>query len=303
MSTTRPPLPGPADDAQVPAFTRSLGLPGLADIHVHFLPERMLTKVWQVFDARGWERAGDWPIHYRTSEAERLATVRALGLRGIPSLTYAHKPGMAAWLNDWCTDFASRVPDAVHSGTFYPEPEAADYVPAALERGARLFKAHVQVGAFEPNDPLLDPVWSVLQDAGTPVVLHAGSGPHGGAHTGPGPVGRLLRRFPRLPLVIAHLGMPEYREFADLAHRYEHVHLDTTMAGTDYVEAHVPLPPDFRPVLRDLGEKVVLGADFPNIPYPYAHQLQALARLDLGEDWLRGVLWRNGARLMGLESG
>ena len=44
----------------------------------------------------------------------------------------------------------------------------------------------------------------------------------------------------------------------------------------------------------------VLGSDFPNIPYPYAHQLEALDRLELGDDWLRAVLWHNGARLMRL---
>jgi predicted TIM-barrel fold metal-dependent hydrolase len=46
---------------------------------------------------------------------------------------------------------------------------------------------------------------------------------------------------------------------------------------------------------------VVLGSDFPNIPNPYAHQLEALHRLGLGVEWLRSVLWRNGARLLGLD--
>jgi predicted TIM-barrel fold metal-dependent hydrolase len=50
----------------------------------------------------------------------------------------------------------------------------------------------------------------------------------------------------------------------------------------------------------ELGERVLLGTDFPNIPYPYAHQLAALARLDLGEDWLRAVCWGNAARLFGI---
>jgi len=44
----------------------------------------------------------------------------------------------------------------------------------------------------------------------------------------------------------------------------------------------------------------VLGSDFPSIPYAYAHQIDALARLGLGDDWLRAVLWNNGARLLGL---
>lgn len=291
---------GPLTDAEVPAYTAALGLPGLADIHVHFLPEPMLRKVWAFFDRHGWEQAGDWPIHYRYDEATRLRIVRDLGLRGIPALTYPHKPGMAAWLNDWCADFAQRVPDAVRSATFFPEPEARSYVREALDRGARLFKVHLQVGDFDPGDPLLQRVWGLLEDAGVPVVLHAGSGPHGGRHTGPGPVAALLRRFPRLVLVVAHLGMPEYEEFADLAERFAGVHLDTTMAATDYLEQHLPLPASYVARLADLGEKVVLGADFPNIPYPYAHQIEALARLELGEDWLRAVLWDNGARLMRL---
>ena len=47
---------------------------------------------------------------------------------------------------------------------------------------------------------------------------------------------------------------------------------------------------------------VALGSDFPSIPYAYAHQLQALDRLGLGEEWLRAVLWHNGARLFRIEA-
>jgi hypothetical protein len=94
--------------------------------------------------------------------------------------------------------------------------------------------------------------------------------------------------------------MPEYAEFLVLADAFERVHLDTTMAFTDFTEVRMPFPPDLRPRLLDLGDRVVLGSDFPNTPYPYAHQLEALVRLDLGDDWMRGVLHDNGARLLGL---
>jgi predicted TIM-barrel fold metal-dependent hydrolase len=276
----------------------ALGLPGLADIHVHFLPDSVQRKVWGVFDQAAEHYGTAWPVQYRTSEGERLSTFRSLGARAVPSLTYAHKPGMAGWLNEWCTDFAARVPDAVHSGTFFPEPSATHDVRESLAAGARLFKLHVQVGGFSPLDPLLDGPWSVLEAAGVPTVLHAGSAPRPGEHTGPAPVAELLRRHPGLVLVIAHLGMSEYHAFADLAQAYDGVHLDTTMAGTDFIERFAPLPPDYVPRLADLREKVVLGSDFPNIPYPYAHQIQALDRLGLGEDWLRAVLWENGNRLL-----
>jgi predicted TIM-barrel fold metal-dependent hydrolase len=129
------------------------------------------------------------------------------------------------------------------------------------------------------------------------VVIHCGSGPLRGEHTGPAPVTGLLERHPGLQLIIAHLGMPEYREFLELAEQFERVHLDTTMFATDFTERLMPFDPADLPRLAALRDKVLLGSDFPSIPYAYAHQLQALHRLDLGEEWLRAVLWHNGARL------
>jgi uncharacterized protein len=147
---------------------------------------------------------------------------------------------------------------------------------------------------------LLDGVWERLEESGTPIVVHAGSGPVPNAFTGPEPLARVLARWPRLAVVVAHLGAPEYDEFLSLAERFERVHLDTTMVFTDFFEEMSTFPPSLLPRLVDLREKVLLGSDFPTIPYPYVHQLESLARLDLGEEWLRSVCWDNGARLFGM---
>jgi hypothetical protein len=287
---------GPASDTDVPALATALGLPGLVDIHVHFMPDRVLRKVWAWFDALG----GVWPIHYRHDDATRVATLRDLGVIAYPALSYPHKPGMARWLNDWSLAFARANPACQPGATFFPEPGVVDYLRDAIDAGARVVKSHLQVGAYDPRDPLLDPVWGLLAEAGLPVVCHCGDGPTPGDHTGAGPIGEVLARHPRLTLVVAHLGTPRYADFLDLAERHANVHLDTTMAFTDFTEATAPFPPDLRPRLRDLGHRIVLGSDFPNIPYAYAHQLDALVRLDLGEEWLRAVLHDNGARLLGV---
>jgi predicted TIM-barrel fold metal-dependent hydrolase len=258
-------------------------------------------KVWAYFENGRANYGTEWPVAYAIPDVEeRLAVLERLGVRAFPTLPYPHKPGMAAWLNDWSAEFADGRPQVLRSATFYPEPEAPHYVAEALDRGARVFKVHVQVGAYDPRDPLLEPVWARLEETGTPVVIHCGSGPIAGRHTGPEPVGGLLDRHPGLRLVIAHMGMPEYREFLDVAERFERVHLDTTMFATDFTERLMPFDAADLPRLAALRDKVVLGTDFPSIPYPYAHQLAALARLDLGEDWLRAVLWSNGARLFGV---
>jgi uncharacterized protein len=288
-----------AEVAAITAFWQDLGLPGLVDIHTHFMPPNVLAKVWAFFEeGRGGGQA--WPIAYRLPEDERVALLRAFGVRAFSALLYPHKPDMAAWLNSWAADFAARTPDALHSATFFPEPGAADYVAQALGSGARLFKAHLQVGGYDPRDERLAPVWGLLAEAGVPVVVHCGSGPTAGRHTGPAPMSAILARHPRLIVIIAHLGTPEYGEFLDLAQRHPGVYLDTTMAFTDFMERVAPFPPELLARLAAMADRILLGSDFPNIPYPYLDQLQGLARLDLGPAWLRAVCHDNAVRLLRL---
>jgi predicted TIM-barrel fold metal-dependent hydrolase len=286
-------------DHDLPDLLRDLGLPGIVDVHTHFMPPQVLAKVWAYFDSAGPLLCREWPIAYRGSDDERVARLRAMGVRRFSALSYAHKPGIAGFMNDWTLDFAARTPDALRSATFYPEPDAATYVPKLIAGGVDVFKVHVQVGNFAPNDPLLEPVWGALAESGTPVVIHAGSGPAPGAHTGPAGVADVLSRHPALALVIAHLGMPEIVEFLDLAALHDRVRLDTTMAFVDFWDR--PVPDGVVPRLRDMQDKILFGTDFPNIPYAYAHQVEALQRLGLGDDWLCDVLWHNGAALFDVD--
>lgn len=144
--------------AGVRGFWERLGLPGLVDVHTHFMPESVLRKVWAYFDALGPLTAGvEWPITYRHEEDERAALLREFGVRAFTAMLYPHKPGMAPWLNSWAVDFARRTPDCLHTSTLFPEPGVETYVREGVEADARVFKAHVQVGAYDPADALLDP--------------------------------------------------------------------------------------------------------------------------------------------------
>jgi hypothetical protein len=286
-------------DADVPGWWDRLGLPGLYDVHVHFLPPPVLRKVREQFDNAGPKIGRPWPLHYRGDDDERVAQLRALGVRRFTTLPYAHRPGIAGYLNEWASAFSDRVPEALRSATFYPEEGVGGYVGDLLAGGVEVFKVHVQVGDFDVLDPLLDDAWGRIAEAGTPVVVHISSGPVPSAYTGPEPLRALLERHPRLTAVVAHMGAPEYADFVAIAEKHERVHLDTTMAFTDFFESMAPFPGDLLPRITDLGDKVLLGSDFPNIPYPYAHQLEALERLELGDDWLRAVCWHNPVRLFG----
>ena len=286
------------------AFWRDLGLPGLFDVHVHFLPPNVQAKVYAQFDQAGPKIGREWPIRYRGSHQERVELLRRLGVRHFSALPYAHRPGIATYLNGWARDFAAEVPECLWSATFYPEPDSAAYVGELITAGVQVFKLHAQVGEFLLDDPLMDEAFGLIEDAGIPTVIHVGSGPVGNEFTGPDHLARLLRRHPRLPVVVAHMGAPEYAEFLDLAEIYEQLRLDTTMVFTDFFDAGGVYPDELLARLADLGDRVLLGSDFPTIPYPYLEQLEGLRRLGerhpgLGEDWLRRVCWRNGVELFG----
>jgi uncharacterized protein len=157
-------------------------------------------------------------------------------------------------------------------------------------------KVHLQVGGFDSVDPLLDEAWQRLAEAGTPIVLQAGAVADGSGNEqwcGPEPVRRPLHRFPRLRLVITHMGTPDEDAFVGLAEVHDRLWLDMAMVFTD--------PPYLGPPsvhLADrigaLGDRVVFGSDLPTIPHQFAAQVSGLASPGLGDDWLRGVLWHNG---------
>jgi uncharacterized protein len=286
-------------DEEVAAYVASLGLSGIVDLHVHFMPQRVQAKVWAHFDRLD----PPWPIRYRAGEAERLAILAGLGVRRHTALAYAHRPGMAGWLNGYTLALAAAHPAVIGSFTFYPEPGVEAEVERALDAGGRVAKVHLQVGKFHATDPLLDPVWRELARRRVPVVLHAGAvadGSGGERFCGVPQVARLLDRFPELVLVIAHLGASDFTEFLDLAAATPTLLLDTAMIFGG-PEGFWPLPARLGERLGRLGDRVVFGSDFPSIPWSFADQLAGLAALGLGEDWLRAILWRNGARLLGLD--
>lgn len=286
------------EDEEIPGFLDSLGVPGIVDAHVHFLPDVLQEAVWRWFD----RLSPPWPIAYRAPASERFETLARIGVRYHTALAYAHKPGMLRFLNDHTLGLAAAVPAVIPTFTIYPEPGVGAETARCLQAGGRCVKVHLQVGGFDATDPLLEEAWMLLEGAATPIVIHAGAVADGSGNErwcGPEPVRRLLSRFPGMRLVIAHMGAPDHDAFLAIAEEHPGVWLDTAMVFTDppYL---APSPLHLLERLEGLGDRVVFGSDFPTIPHAYAAQVAGLASLGLGDSWLRNVIWENGLRLFGI---
>lgn len=282
----------PSADGEVRTFLDRLGVPGIIDVHVHCMPDRLQQAVWRYFDAL---EDPPWPITYRHDLATRLEILAELGVVAHTALAYAHKPGMLQWLNGFTLDLAEAHPQVVPTFTVYPEAGVTDAVTEALARGGAVCKVHTQLSGFTLDDPRLDDSWRLCSHARTLVVAHTSKvyGVDGGeATSGPEQIHRVRRRHPDLRLCIAHLGLPD----ADGGHwdaieQLDHVWTDPSAV---FVDPDTPVNPggtiDTEAVRARLGDHLLFGSDFPSIAHPYVNQVRGLAHLRLDPAGLRTVL-------------
>ena len=97
-----------------------------------------------------------------------------------------------------------------------------------------------------------------------------------------------------LQIVMAHPSFPWQDEALSVATHKPNVWIDLSGWSPKYFPKQ--LVQYANTLLKD---RVLFGSDYPNIPYPYLHALEAVRRLDLGDDWVRAVCWGNGSALFG----
>ena len=291
MSAPTPPhaLAGDPEGAAVPDGVE------LFDAHVHLFPPRLFEAIWRWFDAHAW------PIRYRLHAEEVVEFLRQRRVRRFAGLCYSHKPGLAPVLNQAMYELGRAHPELVPLGTVLPgEPDARRILDDAFGRlGLRGLKLHCHVQKMGADDPRLFEVYQACVDADRPVILHAGREPSFAAYgvdtralCAAAQIERVLQRYPKLKLVVPHLGMDELAEYEALLRRYENLWLDTTMAIGEYFA--VPVPPTLFP---ELAERMLYGTDFPNLPYAWDRELHKVLTSGLAPTAQRQLLWGNAARL------
>ena len=124
----------------------------IVDAHVHLLPGRLAEKVRAFFAAHMATEHRDHvqPFAYPIDHAAVLTSMAADGVDRVWSFSYAHKPGIAAGLNEAAATtaaaFASGPVEVVGGGTVHP----ADDDPAAL-----VVDAHRSARPARPQAALL----------------------------------------------------------------------------------------------------------------------------------------------------
>lgn len=248
----------------------------VVDAHTHLFPDGFARALRDWFDKHAWR------MRFRGDAEGALDELRREGASRQVALVYAHKPGAARSLNAFLADLCRANRDVVGVGTVLPgESDARDIVREAVDlHGLRGVKLHCHVQRVAIDDPRTLDVLTQCQELGVPAVVHSGRQPSNdaygvstGAICGKDRTEAVLRKLPRLRLVVPHLGFDEVHEHLELLARYENLYLDTAMVCAQYFAERL----DWSAIER-WSHRIMYGSDFPITPYEAGRELRVLAR-------------------------
>lgn len=293
---TRMPLPAMNDPEAGSVDPR---MPRVIDAHVHLFPAAMFRAIWDWFDHYGW------PIRYRLGPQDVIDYLTDRGVSHVVGLLYSHRPGLAENLNDFMANLCATNRHTSGLATIYPsEPHATQILEKAFESGLQGLKLHAHVQGFDLDADYMTEIYDVCAAYDKPLIAHVGREPRHPTYPYPADpyaicsldrVERLIRAYPALRVCVPHLGADEYEPYRLLLERYDNLWLDTTMVVADYLPDSDPPPLD-----RYRADRVLYGADFPNIPYAWDRELKAIQAMGLSEERLQKLLAGNAIELFSL---
>ncbi|MBE0416146.1 MAG: amidohydrolase [Coriobacteriia bacterium] len=256
------------------------------DFHTHAFPDTMAPAAIASLEAEAGVSA-----FYDGTIADLVAAMDRSGVDLSVVQPVATKPTQVATINEWAAAISGKR--IIAFGAMHPDVEdPAAEVSRMHALGLRGFKMHPEYQMFEPDEPRLDPVWAAAAEHGLIAFFHAGADIAIPTVRGtPVAFGRLLDRWPRLTVVLAHIGgFQQWKGVAEiLAGR--NVWLDTS-----YTLGHLP-DREFVSLVRAHGpDRVLFGSDGPWTD-PEA-EISWLGGLGLTPVELEDILGRNAARLL-----
>ncbi|MBI4831779.1 MAG: amidohydrolase [Candidatus Lindowbacteria bacterium] len=209
--------------------------------------------------------------------------------------------------NRWTCDLAKEHAELVAFPSVDPLM-GADEMPAEVEacakEGAKGIKLHPAEGHYFPRDERLWPVYAKAQQLGLPIISHGGvfmmTDYEGGAsYTKPANFEPVLESFPKLKLVIAHLGHGFWEDSLSLAKKYPNAYFDTSavISGVEHLEQLSDN--EAVELIRKLGtDRVMFGSDYPW--FSPAASLVRFLKLPLTPSEKEKILGGNAKRILGI---
>ena len=170
--------------------------------------------------------------------------------------------------------------------------------------GAKGLKLHPVSNRFYPYDRSLWPAYQKAMEMGLPILFHSGEAEMAGYaevdYARPRNFEQVLQSFPKLVIILAHLGKGFLEESVALAQEYDNVYFDTStiLSGME-VKSGFASGGKAVKLIRTIGvSRVLFGSDWPW--FDPLLSLRQIEGLGFSEEEKRRVLGLNAVKVYGL---
>ncbi len=205
------------------------------------------------------------------------------------------------WACQVARDHPTIVPFVSADANLFPGEEGAAQVRDLAENaGARGVKLHGPAQGFSMGDERLWPTYAVCQELGLPVVGHSGPDQEGKGLAEPRAFGAVLAAFPKLSIVLAHMGGATWQQVKEIADSYPNAFFDCCEIIEWTHSDNGPSDEALAQLIREIGtERVMMGSDYPW--YDLDHTVERVMELPLlSPEEKAGILGANAERILGL---
>ncbi|HEU4341851.1 MAG TPA: amidohydrolase family protein [Candidatus Binatia bacterium] len=217
-------------------------------------------------------------------------------------LTVAWKNGPVRQRNEATAEIVDKYPDRLIGFAAF-DPNAGDQAVAELGyaanelrlRGAKIVAQNVEMFY---NDPRYYPIYAKIEELGIPIMFHTGPSFLGtrSQYGEPSTLDDVALAFPKMKIIVAHLGMHRFMDAHSLLVRHPNVSADLSFW---------PLHRAYRGLIpwqlfeETVSEKLLMGSDFPVGQSPI-EAVETVKSLPIGDRFKAQILGENAAKLLGI---
>ena len=266
----------------------------ITDSHCHIFPEKIAQKATDSID-----------IFYKISETGVIngcgfvGTTKTLinqcdatGVSKCLVTSVATTPHHAQSINSFIAAEVELFPERfIGFGALHPETgtleEDAEHL---IELGLKGVKLHPDIQNFKVDDPKVIKIFEICNEKGLPVLLHTGDSRYDNSN--PDRVEKILKMFPDLTIIGAHLGgWSVWDKAPEILCKYKNLYVDTC-------SSFYALSKERAKQIIDLygADRVVFGTDFPM--WKQEDELNFIFSLGLSDNELENILSKNIERVL-----
>lgn len=263
----------------------------LIDAHIHAFADKIAERAITQLEITCRQKALT-----KGTLRETLSLLEKWGVDKAVLLPITTKPAQQTVINNWAAE--NNKGRIVSFGSVHPEAEDLEEELQRIKSlGLKGVKLHPDYQRFEINEPRVDRMFSMLEELGLPVTIHAGLDPLSPEHIycEPEACAGMLRRHPKLKVILAHMGGNERWEDS-----LEHI---CGIGGEVYLDtAYSLFIPDelMLKMIRKHGASRILFAS--DCPWTSSEEtMKKIDALPLTNSEKELIFYRNAADIIGID--